>query len=113
MNVMNTKSNKYIYILSLVPKYTKSIYWIKETEDILQAHFDYLKKLNETGQLYLAGKTAYTMDHHDNFGIVIFQSNNAQIADELMNNDPAVKEGIMQAQLHPFSIALIKEPLEV
>jgi uncharacterized protein YciI len=48
------------------------------------------------------GKTDYKNDHPDNFGTVIFLADNEAAAKEIMNNDPAVKNGIMNAILHPF-----------
>lgn len=41
------------------------------------------------------------------FGIVILEVNSEEEAIELMVNDPAVKEGIMEATLFPFRVALI------
>ncbi|WP_143128251.1 YciI family protein [Psychrobacillus sp. OK032] len=42
-------------------------------------------------------------------GIVILEVDTEEEAVELMNNDPAVKEGIMEAQLFPYRVALYKK----
>ena len=40
------------------------------------------------------------------FGIVVFGARDRQEAEGFMKNDPAVKKGIMTAELHKFRIAL-------
>jgi uncharacterized protein YciI len=43
------------------------------------------------------------------FGIVVFQASSEEEAQEYMKNDPAVKKGIMTAELHPFRISLLQK----
>jgi len=68
------------------------------------AHFHYLKDLSEQGVVVLAGRTT-TEDEHV-FGIVIFRAGSEEAAQALMESDPAVRAGVMQAELFPFSIAI-------
>ena len=42
-------------------------------------------------------------------GIVILEVDSEEEARVLMENDPAVKEGIMEAQLFPYRVALIRK----
>ena len=70
----------------------------------LQEHFDYLKNLTEQGTVILVGRTLNTDETA--MGIVIFRANSPESAHEIMNNDPAVKKGVMTANLFPFRIAL-------
>lgn len=75
-----------------------------ETE-IVAAHFNYLKGLHEQGVLILAGRTLNTDE--TSFGIVIFIAETAEKAREIMENDPAVFQGVMQAELYPYRMALM------
>lgn len=77
------------------------------TEDertIVGEHFNYLKKLTEDGTAILMGRTQETVE--DTIGIVVFVAPSLTEAQRLMNNDPAVLNGIMSAQLFNFNIAL-------
>lgn len=42
-------------------------------------------------------------------GIVILEVDSEEEARELMENDPAVKEGVMEATLFPYRVALIRK----
>jgi uncharacterized protein YciI len=55
----------------------------------------------------MAGRTL--TDDDSSFGIVIFKAESDNAAGELMPADPAVKEGVMRAELFPFRIALMSD----
>ena len=67
-------------------------------------HFAYLQQLTDAGQVLMAGRTT-TADEHA-FGLVVFSAGSDAEAHVLMNADPAVRQGVMQATLFPFRIAL-------
>ena len=71
---------------------------------VLAAHFSYLEQLVAQGKVQLAGRTLNRDERC--FGLVIFYADSEQAAAELMDNDPAVREGVMTAELFPFRIAL-------
>jgi uncharacterized protein len=71
---------------------------------IVSEHFEYLKNLTERGIVALAGRTLSADEGA--FGIVIFLAETADAAREIMANDPAVRQGVMRAELFPFRIAL-------
>ncbi len=73
-------------------------------EEIVGQHFAYLQGLVEKGVVKLAGRTL-TVDE-DAFGIIVFLAETEEQAAQLVANDPAVKEGVMRAQLFPFRVAL-------
>ena len=77
----------------------------QEEANIISQHFEYLTDLTEKGIVILAGRTLNTDE--TSFGIVIFNASSEKTALELMNNDPAVKHGVMKAQLFPYNIALM------
>lgn len=71
---------------------------------VVSEHFKYLAKLVEVGVVLVAGRTL-TKDERT-FGIVIFVAPSESEARKLMNDDPAVKQGVMVAELFPFGVLL-------
>jgi uncharacterized protein len=71
---------------------------------IIGEHFNYLAKLVEDGVVLMAGRTLNTDER--TFGIVVFVATSESEARELMKGDPAVKRGVMKAELFPFNVAL-------
>jgi uncharacterized protein YciI len=72
-----------------------------EEEKIIDMHFEHLKKALHEGILILAGPCL-----DGEFGIVIFRAGSEEEANVFMNSDPAVKAGLMSAELHPFRVSL-------
>lgn len=95
---------QFIYILQLTGPYTKHENWTDDANRIVGEHFNYLKGLFEAGVVKFVGKTEYDIDHDDNRGISIFEAESLEQAQEIMNNDPCVKNGIMTATVHPFRV---------
>ena len=75
--------------------------------EITSLHFAYLKDLVEQGVIILAGRTLNSDEN--TFGITILNAENEDIARQIMLDDPAVREGVMNAELFPYRIALIAE----
>lgn len=71
---------------------------------IIGEHFTYLAKLVEDGIVLMAGRTLNT--DAQSFGIVVFVSESEPEARALMDGDPAVRQGLMEAELFPFTVAL-------
>ncbi|WP_226642656.1 YciI family protein [Mesobacillus subterraneus] len=95
---------QFIYVLRLMPEYLVESNWTNETNEIVGRHFESLKRLLAQGTVIMAGRTT-TMDETA-FGIVVFKAENQGEAERIMLSDPAVVEGVMTAELHPFRIAL-------
>jgi uncharacterized protein YciI len=94
-------SGTYAYILKLVKPETM----VSEREEaIIEEHFEYLKKALVAGKLFLAGRCSDIA-----FGIVIFKADREEEANEFARDDPAVKKGVMTAELHPFRLSLFKK----
>ncbi len=98
---------EFLYTLKLIPRLQKGDTWTKEDESIVATHFNNLKKLTEEGIVVLAGRTI--REDPSDFGIVILETETEQEARDYMDDDPAVKKGIMIAKLYPFRVALIKD----
>ncbi|ARI75983.1 YciI family protein [Halobacillus mangrovi] len=95
---------EYLYRLTLIKRLLKEENWTKADEKIVTDHFHHLKSWTEEGKVVMAGRT--TNEDASQFGIVIFYATNAQEAEHMMNEDPAIKKGIMKGELFPFKIAL-------
>ena len=72
---------------------------------VTSEHFEYLKGLTEQGIVILAGRTLNT--DASSFGIVIFQAESDEAARAVVDQDPAVQKGLMQAELYPYRVALM------
>jgi uncharacterized protein len=75
----------------------------RETESVGR-HFEYLQDLTRRDIVLLAGRTLNT--DPSSFGIVIFRAASENEARALMLADPAVRDGVMRAELFPCRIAL-------
>ena len=73
-----------------------------DERDVMSRHFEYLKRALDEGVLVLAGPAT-----DGRFpGIVVFEAPDEATAREFMEADPAVRLGVMVAELHPFRVAL-------
>lgn len=106
---MSKGKKQFIYVLKLIPKLLEETNWTEKEEDIVNRHFNELKKLLSEGKLILAGRTL-NMDEKT-FGIVILEVDSEKEAENIMKNDPAVAEGIMTAELFPYRVALINNKI--
>jgi uncharacterized protein YciI len=78
-----------------------------EEDRIVGRHFAYLQNLNEKGVMILMGRTEN--NDETTFGIAIFEASDETAALAIMQNDPAVRNGVMTATLYPYRIALMRE----
>jgi uncharacterized protein len=79
-----------------------------EEAALVAAHFAYLQGLCERGVVVLAGRTLTTDER--SFGIVIFRAPSEQAAQAIVAEDPAVRGGVMRAELFPYRIGLLGVP---
>ena len=98
----------FIYVLRLTTKFHDEHAWTKEDHAVAQRHFERLKAAAEHGPVILAGRTEESADK--TFGIVIFEAPDEKAALVFMENDPAVKSGLMTGELHPYMIAVQRPP---
>jgi len=70
---------------------------------ILLQHFNYLKVLTDQGTVLLFGRTQNSDEK--TFGLAIFRAESEDEARAIMNNDPAVNEGVMRVELYPYKLA--------
>ncbi len=77
-----------------------------EESDIVGKHFAYLKDLAAQGTVILAGRTLNT--DPSSFGIIIFLAKSETAAQAIVENDPAIQQGVMNAELFPYRIAILE-----
>jgi arylformamidase len=78
-----------------------------EEADTVSRHFAYFKDLTEKGVMILMGRTQNTDE--TTFGIAVFEANDEVAARQIMENDPAIRGGVMTATLYPYKIALMRK----
>lgn len=96
--------NQYLYRLLLTRVEMVIAGPTPEEQSIVSEHFAHLEALTEQGVMLLVGRTQDNSPR--TFGIAIFRAESAERAAEIMNSDPAVRKGIMHAELFPFKISL-------
>jgi uncharacterized protein len=64
-----------------------------QEEELVGAHFHYLKNAFEQGNLILAGPCLDKV-----FGIAVFRAENMVEAEKFMNDDPAIKGGAFTSE---------------
>jgi uncharacterized protein YciI len=72
---------------------------------LVAQHLAYLQGLAAQGVVVLAGRTLDADERA--FGIVVFRAASEEAARDVMDNDPAVKNGVMRAELYPYRIAVM------
>jgi len=98
---------QFLYQLKLKPYYLVNENWTEKEEGIINRHFQQLKKFTEEGKVILAGRTLN--EDESGFGIVIFEEESELSAKEFMENDPAIREGMMEGTLFPYRVALMRK----
>jgi uncharacterized protein len=95
---------EYIYKLKLALRLQDDAGWTEDDEEIIDAHFKHLVGLHDKGIVILAGRTLN--EAKSAFGIAIFNADDESSALDIMRSDPAIREGIMSAELFPFKVAI-------
>lgn len=96
-------------MLKLFPEYYDNENWPDEAYQVLSSHFQYLKKLTEDGVAILVGRTVRHPMTENDFGICIFEASSKEEAQQIMENDPTIKNKIMYATLYDFSLSLLRK----
>lgn len=103
-----TKTPQWLGILTLTEKYKDEKNWGKADETIVGEHFQRLIKLKTDGVVILAGRTQLETSDPGMMGLVIFYAKDEKEAQQLMLDDPAVKNKIMLAKVVPYGVAINK-----
>jgi len=98
------KKETYIYVLHVVPRLYDDKAWTKEDGESVGRHFQRLKDATAAGTVVFAGRTMESGDK--TFGIVVFEAASADAATAFADGDPAVVDGVMTVDVHPFALVL-------
>lgn len=98
------KLQQFVIVLRLQPKYQDEKNWTEADNQALGRHFAKLQQLQKDGKLILAGRTTVK----ESMGFVFLEAENETEARKVMDDDDAVKAGIMSAEIFPFQTALMK-----
>jgi uncharacterized protein YciI len=105
----------WIGIFSLRPGLEDLAVWTDVERAAVGAHFEELKRQARDGRLVIAGRSN---DHdgdnrlaEDTIGITIFHAVDREEARRLMEDDPAVRAGVMRYRLHSYNIAVARDGL--
>ena len=101
------ENKQFIYVLRYSPEFKQAVKWTAKEMQIAKEHVQYLKVLMDEKKGYVVGRTTNMYDP-ELFGIVIFDAPDIEKAKDIMQNDPLIKNNIMQGTLNPFSIVFIK-----
>jgi len=71
---------------------------------VVAEHFAYLQGLKERGVIIFVGRTLNTDE--STMGLAVFRAESEDAARQIMNDDPAVKKGLMMATLYPFKVVM-------
>lgn len=78
-----------------------------EEQRIVGEHFAYCSALVARGEMLLAGRSLG--DPEQVIGIAIFHAESTEEAEAIVAKDPAVKNGVMSAEVQPYGLALLTE----
>lgn len=75
----------------------------------LEEQIAFMQHLSYTAALSAEGKLIFSGACTDGaYGTIVFNAPSLEAAEEIFNNDPAVKAQIVNATLHPFRVGSIR-----
>ncbi len=98
---------RFIYVLKPTRAEMALHHPTKQEEAVIDEHLRYQEELNRRGIVLLAGHTA-TEDNRT-FAVCVIEAPSEPVARDIMNKDPAVWQGIMNAELFPFRVTMMAE----
>lgn len=72
---------------------------------LMVRHLEHLRRLKEQGTVRFVGRTESLAGKGD-YGFVVIEARDLVHANAIARSDPAVSEGLMRLELHPFEVVL-------
>jgi len=72
-----------------------------EEQQLMSEHFMYLKKRFDEGKVLIAGPC-----EDRSMGVSVWEFDSREEAEEVMNNDPAVKAGLVKLEIKNYKVSL-------
>ena len=98
------KLKEFIAVQRLVPRLYDGESWTRDDKAASDRHFIQFEEAAKSGQLILAGRTQEPGEKM--LGVAIFRASDEAAARKFVKSDPLVSAGLMNAELHPFALAL-------
>ena len=98
------ENSDYLYVVRPTRPEMLSDGMTEVEQNAVAEHFAYLQGLAESGVVRLAGRTLET--GAQTFGLVVFTAASEIEAQKRVDQDPALRAGVMTAELFPFRIAV-------
>jgi uncharacterized protein len=98
------EQKEFISVQRLVPRLYDGQDWKTKDKAASDEHFIKFMEAAKSGQLILAGRTQEPGE--TTLGITIFRAADEAAARAFVKSDPLVSAGLMNAELHPFALAL-------
>jgi len=95
---------EFLYKLQLVRKDMLRAGPTESEQATVTEHFAYLQNLYAQGVIIFVGRTL-NIDENA-MGLAVFRAESEDAARRIMNDDPAVRKGVMTATLYPFKVVL-------
>lgn len=84
----------------------------KEVMKILKQHLKYFAKCSEDGKVLIAGPHALDDGSYGGGGVMVLKTDSKEAAEELMADDPFVKENIVDYTIYEFRVVNLRPELE-
>ena len=104
---MSQAQKTFMYEITLFEQFKNPANWSEKEKNIQQQHVIYLDSLTKNGRIEIAGIADLSLENQT--GIIILSVENYEQAEEVVLNDPSVKEGMMHARIKPINIYFRKE----
>jgi uncharacterized protein YciI len=94
------------YAYRVIPKRPDFIRTMSEADRaIIGRHWNYLQEQFAAGKINVVGRC-----EHGEYGLTIVEVPSPEEARQIMQGDPAVAEGLMDAEMHEFRLLLFRPP---
>ena len=84
----------------------------KEVMKILKEHLKYFAKCSEEGKVLIAGPHALEDGYFGGGGVMVLKTDSKEDAENLMADDPFVKENIVDYTIYEFRVVNLRPELE-
>ncbi|SDM78256.1 YCII-related domain-containing protein [Paenibacillus sp. yr247] len=74
-----------------------------EEKMVMGEHLEYVRRMFSEGKVVLSGPCL-----DGTYGIIIYKADSPESAQKMYENDPAVKAGIMDTELHPYKVGVME-----
>lgn len=81
--------------------------WNEATQKTFDAHWNHMVKHHSEGKVRLVARTNYQIADENTRGYAIYSAPTEQEAREMMQADPCLTDGIMDAELHPLLLFML------